>query len=164
MHLMFQPLVKYADFQGRARRSEYWLFYLLHWIVVFAAVAAVLLVFVSPATPEHKATALGCIVLLYGLVSAAAMIPSFAVSVRRLHDSGRSGCWFLIVLIPVIGAVIWLVLAVEDSMPGPNRYGRDPKRRPAPAGLTPAEMHHFQRMLRDPAAMTLDASSPAAEA
>ena len=61
---------------------------------------------------------------LYGL---AVLIPSIAVSVRRLHDTNRSGWWLLIALVPLIGAIVLLVFMAQDSQPGKNQYGSNPK-------------------------------------
>lgn len=65
--------------------------------------------------------------MLSGLFSLALFIPSLAVAVRRLHDIGRSGWWLLIGLIPLVGAFVLLVFAVQDSQPGSNAYGPNPK-------------------------------------
>ncbi|TJY41720.1 DUF805 domain-containing protein [Cohnella pontilimi] len=65
--------------------------------------------------------------VLSGLYALAILLPSLAVSVRRLHDTGRSGWWLLIGLIPLIGAIILLVFTCQDSQPGDNRYGPNPR-------------------------------------
>lgn len=106
-------LDKYADFSGRARRSEYWFWSLALFLVYIVAV----IIFVV----SHV---LGAI--LYVLLILAAIVPSLAVSVRRLHDTGKSGWWLLIGLIP-LGGIVILVFTVMDSDPAPNQYGPSPK-------------------------------------
>jgi uncharacterized membrane protein YhaH (DUF805 family) len=130
MNLMFQPLRKYADFQGRARRSEYWLWYL------FVVVVEVVLLGVAGAghNPDGTPGPLGMVVMgLLGLFALAIVIPGLAVSFRRLHDTNRSAWWILIGLLPLIGPIVLLVFMVMDGTPGPNRFGPDPKGRGAVA-------------------------------
>ena len=101
---------KYADFQGRASRREYWMFMGISLLIaiVFGIVDAM----VFGETPI-----LG---ILYAL---AMLVPSLAVSVRRLHDTNRSGWWLLISVIPIIGAIVLFVFALQASQNGGNRYG-----------------------------------------
>jgi uncharacterized membrane protein YhaH (DUF805 family) len=106
-------LKKYADFSGRARRTDYWLF------VLFNMVIAVLLSVV-----DYVISSPGIIGLLFAL---AILLPSIAVGVRRLHDTDRSGWWLLIAFVPIIGAIVLLVFFVLDSTPGDNKYGANPK-------------------------------------
>ena len=124
MELMFQPLRKYADFQGRARRSEYWLFYLL-----FIVVYAFLLIGAGGLGRNGSApSVLGAIVaLIGGLAILGLFIPMLAVTVRRLHDTNRSGWWLLLSLIPVIGGLVVFVFTVLPGTQGPNTFGSDPK-------------------------------------
>ena len=125
MELMFQPLRKYADFNGRARRSEFWLFALFIWVVEF-----VLMMLNGGMTMNAGGTpnfGIGFILLcVFGL---AMFIPSLAVAFRRLHDTNRSAWWLLIGLIPFIGALVLIVFYLLDGTPGPNRFGPDPKGR-----------------------------------
>jgi uncharacterized membrane protein YhaH (DUF805 family) len=114
MDLMLQPLRKYAQFTGRARRSEYWLFFLFYVVI---AVVAVLL----------DELALHGLPALQVLVSLALLVPGLAVGFRRLHDIDRSAWWMLIGFIPLIGAIVLLVFAVLPGTIGPNRFGPDPK-------------------------------------
>ena len=103
---------KYAEFSGRARRQEYWMFFLFN----FLAGVALGIVDVVLGTGA-----------LSGLYNLAIIIPSLAVGARRLHDTDRSGWWQLIALIPLIGAIILLVFFCLDSKPGENRFGPNPK-------------------------------------
>ena len=113
MNWYLDVLKKYAVFSGRARRQEYWMFFLFNMII--AIVLGVV---------EGIAGGPGILGLLYGL---AVLIPGIAVSVRRLHDIDRSGWWLLIALVPLIGAIVLLVFMVLDSKAGENQYGPNPK-------------------------------------
>ncbi|MFP3975564.1 MAG: DUF805 domain-containing protein [Dehalococcoidia bacterium] len=108
-----EVLKKYAVFSGRARRKEYWMFVLFNAIIAF--VLAFAEVFVGGP---------GVLANLYTL---AVLIPSVAVSVRRLHDITRSGWWLLVGLIPLIGTILLLIFMVQDSESGDNQYGPNPK-------------------------------------
>lgn len=119
MNWYLAVLKKYAVFDGRARRKEYWLF------VLFNLIIALVLGFIDGAAgladPQSGYGPLGA---LYTL---AVLIPGIAVSVRRLHDTDHSGWWLLICLVPIIGAIVLLVFMVRDSQPGQNQYGPNPK-------------------------------------
>ncbi len=117
-------LKKYAVFSGRARRMEYWYF------LLFNVIFTVALVFVDAALGTFSEEAgLG---LLSGIYTLAVFLPSLAVTIRRLHDSGRTGWWVLIALIPLLGLVI-LVFMMLPSEPGTNKYGPNPIESPAAA-------------------------------
>lgn len=122
MELMFQPLKKYADFQGRARRSEYWLFVLLQ--IIIYIIAAVLGAIAGGGNADS-----GAMDMLVGVVSLGLLLPSLAVSVRRLHDIDRTGWWVLIGLIPLIGGLVLFIFSLLDGTAGGNRFGPDPKGR-----------------------------------
>jgi uncharacterized membrane protein YhaH (DUF805 family) len=110
---------KYAQFSGRSRRNEYWmftLFNLLIYVLLYGAGIAL-------ADSGIGKAVLG-LCAIYGL---AVLIPSLAVGVRRLHDTGRSGWWLLICFVPIVGPIILLVFFVLDSEPGANQYGPNPK-------------------------------------
>jgi uncharacterized membrane protein YhaH (DUF805 family) len=111
-------LKKYAEFTGRARRREYWLFALFN-LLIF-----VVLVVIDAKGGMMNPMGLG---VLSGLYSLAVFVPSLAVAVRRLHDTDRSGWWLLILLIPLIGAIVFLVFMLLDSQPDENRHGPSPK-------------------------------------
>jgi len=129
MDLMFAPLKKYADFQGRARRSEYWLFTLLIFIVyvVFLIVAGIAGGMSSD--PSQVNPFASVIFLLFGVIMLGLFIPSLAVTVRRLHDTDRSGFWIFISFLPFVGGIWLFVLTVLDGTPGTNKFGPDPKGR-----------------------------------
>ena len=112
-------LQHYADFTGRARRSEYWYFVLFNFIVS-------ILIGLSLGVIAGLLNVPALVYLAY-LWSLAVFIPSLAVSVRRLHDIGRSGWWLLLSLIPLIGAIILIIWHCTDSQPGANQYGPNPK-------------------------------------
>ena len=111
---------KYADFSGRARRSEYWWFYLF-------TTLAIIVLEVLFAVLGQASSVLAAIFGLLLLVGALGLIaPGLAVGARRLHDTGKSGWWLLIGLVP-FGGIVLLVFFVLDSAPGPNQYGPNPK-------------------------------------
>ena len=134
MELMFQPIRKYADFSGRARRKEFWLFALLMFLIEIAfmgllsAVGGSPMMLVDPAVAPATGAS-GTVLMIYGLVLLALLIPSVAVAIRRLHDTNRRGWWILIGLIPLIGQLVLFVFYLLDGTPGPNRFGPDPKGR-----------------------------------
>lgn len=127
MDLMFAPLRKYADFNGRARRSEYWLFFLFYVGVSFV-LGIIGGIAMGPSDPTQPFSGANILGLLWGL---AMFLPSLAVGVRRLHDTNRSGWWILIGIIPLIGAIVLIIFYVLDGTPGPNKFGSDPKGRGA---------------------------------
>ena len=119
MNWYIEVLKKYAVFNGRARRKEYWYF------VLFSMLISIVLAIMDGATGSFSAEAgMG---LLGGIYALAVLIPSIAVGVRRLHDTNRSGWWLLIALIPIIGAIVLIVFLASDSKPEENQYGPNPK-------------------------------------
>lgn len=102
----------YAMFNGRARRSEFWYFQLFHYLVLLAfgclSITRIFAVFIP--------------IYLLGTI-----IPNIAVHVRRLHDIGKSGWWYLIYYVPVVGMILMIVWLSQDSQPGMNQYGMNPK-------------------------------------
>ena len=116
MNWYLAVLSKYAVFEGRARRTEYWMFALFNCIIfMILAVGAVAL--------GKAGVIFWALCAVYWL---AAIIPSLAVAVRRLHDIGMNGLWLLLVFVP-LGNLVLLVFACLDSTPGPNQYGPNPK-------------------------------------
>lgn len=120
MNWYLKALKQYADFKGRARRKEYWMFILFN--IIFAFLAALIDNIVGTAIPELGYG------IFYGIYALAVLIPSLAVIVRRLHDVGKSGWMYFIVLIPIIGAIWFIILMVKDSEPGSNKWGDNPKK------------------------------------
>lgn len=108
---------KYADFNGRARRSEYWYFFLFCFAVLFAA---------SLLTGSLGAGKTSKLVFIIELALA---VPSIAASWRRLHDVGKSGWLTLLSLVPIAGLYV-IYLTVKDSQPGTNEFGPNPKEEP----------------------------------
>lgn len=119
MNWYLDVLKKYAVFNGRARRKEYWMF------VLFNLIASVVLSFIDHLIGTFSADA--SIGLLSGIYALAIFLPGLAVTVRRLHDTDRTGWWVLIGLIPLIGAVVLIVFLAFDSNPRQNQYGDNPK-------------------------------------
>jgi uncharacterized membrane protein YhaH (DUF805 family) len=119
MNYYIEVLKKYAIFDGRARRKEYWMFVL--WNLIITAVLYFVAAVIVTSTNSQAGN------ILVDLYSFAVLIPGIAVSVRRLHDIGKSGWWFFLAFIPLIGAIILIVWAIQDSKPGNNQYGPNPK-------------------------------------
>lgn len=119
MNWYLKVLKQYADFSGRARRQEYWMFALFN--MIFTIVAMILDNVLGIAM---EGVGYGPIYILYVL---AVFIPGLAVAVRRLHDVGKSGWMFLIALIPIVGAIWLLVLLFTDSQKESNKWGQNPK-------------------------------------
>jgi uncharacterized membrane protein YhaH (DUF805 family) len=112
MNYYFDVLKKYAVFDGRARRKEYWMFALCNFLIAIV-LSIIFNVLHAP-----------FLIFLYSL---AVFLPSLGVSIRRLHDTDRTGWWFLIGFIPLIGAIVLLVFFATDSQLGSNQYGPNPK-------------------------------------
>ncbi|NAW86895.1 DUF805 domain-containing protein [Photobacterium halotolerans] len=108
---------KYADSDGRARRREYWMFCLIN------ALLSYLFFFIGEAINDDYA--------LFAVYTSLTVIPSLMVTVRRLHDTNRSGWWMLVAFVPLIGAIIGLSVMMEAGTSGENDYGPDPKAVPA---------------------------------
>jgi len=125
----------YTNFEGRARRHEYWMFML--WNSIISLVLYVLIIaFALPsvlAADKHNSinpalTVLGILlIVLYCVYSLGILVPGIALSVRRLHDAGYSGWLLLLSFVPFIGGLVMLVFMVQDSTPGSNKWGPNPK-------------------------------------
>ena len=107
MDYFIGALKKYADFTGRARRQEYWMFILIYMII-------------------NIVLAILGLEVISALVGLGLLIPSISIAARRLHDTGRSGWWQLILLIPLIGFIVFIIFTVQDSHDA-NDYGPNPK-------------------------------------
>lgn len=112
-------LRRFADFRGRARRREYWSFFVGNVLVGLA------LGFVDALIQGTAGAGVGVLGLLF---VAMVVVPGLAASVRRLHDTGRSGWWLLVALVPILGPLSLLAFYLQDGDPGPNRFGPSPKR------------------------------------
>lgn len=126
-------LKNYTGFSGRARRKEYWMFVLFHALAILILYAITL---AGGITLAH-ATDGSAISLLFGIPLAvyllATIVPTLAVVVRRLHDTGRSGAWYFIGFIPAgVGPIIMLVFTTSEGQPHDNQYG--PISKPLPPG------------------------------
>ena len=115
---------KYADFSGRATRSEYWYFYLFNFLVFMVYYIALFAMLESGSRDSSAVGYLSVMIIIYALVMT---IPSLAVTVRRLHDTGHSGWWIFLNLIPVIGSIVLFIWFITDSDPDTNEYGDNPK-------------------------------------
>lgn len=110
---------KYATFEGRARRSEYWFYTLFIWIVQM--ILYVLGIIILGKSPEDGTN------IFMSIFTLATFVPSLAVFWRRMHDIGKSGAWFFLNLVPCIGSIVLLVFEITDSQPGENQFGMSPK-------------------------------------
>ncbi len=119
MEWYLKVLRQYADFEGRARRQEYWMFALINFIITMIPYALGI---------AFADSSFGMIFMaIYFIYSLAVLIPGLAVAVRRLHDIDKSGWFLLIALIPIVGFIILLVWLATDGTRGRNRFGSDPK-------------------------------------
>jgi uncharacterized membrane protein YhaH (DUF805 family) len=131
MDWMLMPLRRYADFSGRSRRKEYWMFALFI-LIVYAVLGTLFVMGANFASigsgGDPEISVIGWIAIsLFGLVALGIFIPSLAVVVRRLHDQDKSGWFILIQFIPYIGGIIMLIFMCIEGTKGENRYGPDPK-------------------------------------
>ncbi|MDR4936889.1 DUF805 domain-containing protein [Rossellomorea marisflavi] len=122
MSWFLKGLKQYADFSGRTRRQEYWMYMLFYSIfgIILYGVAVIGMAMQSE----------GIILLgmgIYILYTLALLVPTLAITVRRLHDTGRSGFWYFIGFVPLVGGIILLVFCCLDSENGNNQWGSNPK-------------------------------------
>lgn len=113
MNYYTDVLKKYVDFSGRARRQEYWMY------TLFTVGIVIVLAIIDFSLETYP--------LFVGLYFLATFLPSLAVTVRRLHDIGKSGWWYFITLVPFIGGIWLLVLTATAGQQQPNEYGPNPK-------------------------------------
>ncbi|MFI9616117.1 DUF805 domain-containing protein [Streptomyces sp. NPDC052023] len=119
MNWFIEVVKKYAVFSGRARRKEYWMYVLVYVIL------AVVLAIVDFAVIGSQ--------ILGAILALGLLLPSLGVTVRRLHDTGRTGWWILIGLVPLVGSIVLLVFMCLEGETGGNKYGENPKLAPAHA-------------------------------
>jgi uncharacterized membrane protein YhaH (DUF805 family) len=117
-------LKRYVDFNGRASRSEFWMFVLVNLLVSIAITIV----------DKFVGLKIGIFSALNLLYTIGVLLPSIAVAVRRLHDTSKSGWWYFIALIPIIGTIALIIFWATDSTPGENQYGANPNS-PAPASV-----------------------------
>lgn len=123
MNWYLKVLRQYADFNGRARRKEFWMFYLFNALIMFLLISLSVLVSSSMGTDVMHSGIIGVFILYY----LAVLIPTLAVIVRRLHDMNNSGWMYFVSLIPLIGGFWLLILLCKEGTSGINEYGEDPK-------------------------------------
>jgi uncharacterized membrane protein YhaH (DUF805 family) len=122
MYWYLKVLKQYADFSGRARRKEYWMFELFNFLI-YLLILALAGIFYAVDAPR-----LGMfIIFIVYLYALGILIPNLAVAVRRLHDVGKSGWMLFIYFVPLIGVFWLLILLLSDSEPGDNEWGSNPK-------------------------------------
>lgn len=119
----------FAVFRGRASRQEYWYVYLVQNLILLAGMLMMLLPWVIGILCGNEGSltvvfVMAVAILLYMLV---AILPNIAIMVRRLHDTGKSGWFHFLNLIPYVGSIVMIVLLAQDSQPGANQYGPNPK-------------------------------------
>ncbi|TSA86066.1 DUF805 domain-containing protein [Deinococcus detaillensis] len=115
---------KYATFTGRARRREYWMFQLFYTLFAFLFVGLDVAINLSLGTYTNDGQGYTVLTAIYGI---ALYIPVLALGFRRLHDAGYSAWWLFIGLIPLVGGIVLFVFTLQDSQPGSNKWGDNPK-------------------------------------
>ena len=125
MEWIVMPLKRYADFSGRSRRKEYWMF-TLGLLIAYTILAMLLFGSIDPSSGEMSGMS-GMAAAILVLLGLAIIVPAMAVQVRRFHDQDRSGWLVLLNLIPYLGGFIVLIMMCLEGTNGANRYGPDPK-------------------------------------
>lgn len=142
MNWFLDPIMKqYADFSGRATRREYWMFTMMYFVFFVALITVAIIVGVSAGEADAF---MGVVFGLIIVVSLALLVPTIAITVRRLHDMGMSGWWWFIGLVPYVGGFVLIVLCCLPSQPGTNKYGANkygvmPMAAPVAQAPAPAE-------------------------
>ena len=124
MNYYLEALKKYAVFHGRAHRAEFW------WFVLFNAIFSFALNITFGArvgVPEETVSSASPLAILPAIYGLAVLLPAIGVSIRRLHDTNRSGWWLLIALFPIVGAIVLIVFYAQAGDAGENQFGADPK-------------------------------------
>ncbi|WP_407542962.1 DUF805 domain-containing protein (plasmid) [Deinococcus radiomollis] len=120
----------YANFTGRSRRRDYWMFVLISTLISLGLQFVITLLggnLLDPTNTSSVSPFALVLTVIYGIYILATIVPNIAINVRRLHDVGYSGWVFLIVLIPIVGPIVLLVFDATDSKPGTNQWGQNPK-------------------------------------
>ena len=125
-------MLKYCKFNGRARRSEFWYFKLMLFFInsLYLLIASIIITIVKKKEEGDKEINIyenKVVVIIWSVIDCIFVLPSIGVSVRRLHDIGRSGYYYFLNLIPVIGTLILLYFYLQDSFPDSNEYGPSTK-------------------------------------
>lgn len=110
---------EYAKFSGRSRRKEFWMFHLFYYLILIFLYMVIAAITAKSNIPVAE--------IFFYVFSIGSVIPSIAVTVRRLHDVGQSGWMMFINVIPIVGTIVFLVFMLMDSHTGHNRYGENPK-------------------------------------
>ena len=124
MNYYLEALKKYAVFHGRAHRAEFW------WFVLFNAIFSFALNITFGArvgVPEESVSSASPLAILPAIYGLAVLLPAIGVSIRRLHDTNRSGWWLLIAFFPIVGAIVLIVFYAQAGDAGENQFGADPK-------------------------------------
>lgn len=129
MEWMILPFRRYAEFSGRSQRMEYWMFTLLYVIALFLFGGIMIAGAVASQDSENPGPVFWIGFSLLVLFLLGGLIPSIAVTVRRLHDQNLSGWMYLLSFIPYVGGFVIIVFMCIDGTPGDNRFGPDPKER-----------------------------------
>ena len=111
MNYYAEGFKKYAEFSGRANRAEYWIFFLVNALITFFLIFLIPIIGLRP------------IWMIIALFCLGTFIPSLSVFVRRLHDTDRSGWWYFISFVPLVGGIVLLVFTLLPGTPGTNRFG-----------------------------------------
>jgi len=117
MNWYLAVLKNYAKFAGRAGRTEFWVFILINLVI------EIVLGLIDNKLGLVSSTGYG---VFSGIFSLAVFLPSIAVTVRRLHDTNRSGLWYLLIFVPIIGTIALIIFLVQEGHPGMNQYGPSP--------------------------------------
>jgi uncharacterized membrane protein YhaH (DUF805 family) len=127
MKWYLKVLKQYLDFSGRARRKEYWMFLLGHFAFICATLFLIILSSETFSDSTKIDTPSMLLIFILSVYLLGTSIPFLAVTVRRLHDTGKSGWWYLICILPFIGRFVILIFTCIDSEIKPNQWGANPK-------------------------------------
>lgn len=128
MNWYLNVLKNYTNFTGRARRKEYWMFLLFHYLIIFLFTILIALSSETFSNSSEMDTFSIILVILLMLYFLGTILPFLAVTARRLHDTDKSAWWYLICIIPYIGRFIIFIFTCMDSYGGTNKWGPNPKK------------------------------------